>query len=136
MRKFGSDRMAGMMDKFRIEEDVPMEHKWFSKSIQKAQERVEQNHFEARKQILKYDNVLSQQRDMVYDLRDRAIEQESLREDMASDGGGCAHRQDGRNAARRRPAGVGRRGAADMDGAAVRRGASAGASHQPRDAAR
>ncbi len=82
MRKFGSDRMAGMMDKFRIEEDVPMEHKWFSKSIQKAQERVEQNHFEARKQILKYDNVLSQQRDMVYDLRDRAIEQESLREDM------------------------------------------------------
>lgn len=82
MRKFGSDRMAGMMDKLGMEEDIPIEHKWLSKSIQKAQERVEQNHFEARKQILKYDNVLSQQRDMVYDLRDRAIEQESLREDM------------------------------------------------------
>ena len=82
MRKFGSDRMAATMDRLGMEEDVPIEHKWLSRSIQKAQERVEQNHFEARKQILKYDNVLSQQRDMVYDLRDRAIEQESLREDM------------------------------------------------------
>ena len=82
MRKFGSDRMAGMMDRLGMEEDVPIEHKWLSRSIQKAQERVEQNHFEARKQILKYDNVLSQQRDWVYDLRDRVLEQEDLREDL------------------------------------------------------
>ena len=82
MRKFGSDRMMGAMDRLGMERDVPIEHKMLTRAIQKAQERVEQQHFEVRKQILKYDNVLSQQREMVYDLRDRVLGDESLRDDV------------------------------------------------------
>ncbi|MEO2006171.1 MAG: SEC-C metal-binding domain-containing protein, partial [Candidatus Poribacteria bacterium] len=82
MRKFGSDRMVGAMDRLGMESDVPIEHKMLTRAIQKAQERVEQQHFEMRKQILKYDNVLSQQREFVYDIRDRVLGEESLRDDV------------------------------------------------------
>ena len=82
MRKFGSDRMMGAMDRLGMESDVPIEHKMLTRAIQKAQERVEQQHFEIRKQILKYDNVLSQQRELVYDIRDRVLGNESLRDDV------------------------------------------------------
>ncbi|MAF11265.1 preprotein translocase subunit SecA [Candidatus Poribacteria bacterium] len=82
MRKFGSDRMMGAMDRLGMESDIPIEHKMLTRAILKAQERVEQQHFEIRKQILKYDNVLSQQRELVYDIRDRVLGDESLRDDV------------------------------------------------------
>ncbi|MDA1191512.1 MAG: preprotein translocase subunit SecA [Candidatus Poribacteria bacterium] len=82
MRKFMSDGVINMMDRLGMEEDVPIEHKMVTRAIEKAQERVEQNHFEGRKQILKYDMPLSKQREMVYDLRNRILDGDNLREDV------------------------------------------------------
>ena len=74
MRLFGSDRIAKVMDKMGAEEGEVITHPWITKSIQKAQERVERQNFEARKKLLEYDDVMNQQREVVYDLRLFALE--------------------------------------------------------------
>ena len=79
MRKFGSDRLSGMMDRVGMEEDIPIEHPWVSKAIEKAQSRVEERHFEIRKNVLKFDDVMNTQRQTVYDLRNSILEGENLR---------------------------------------------------------
>ena len=70
MRKFGSERLQGMMTRVGMDEDVPLEHPWVTKSIEKAQTRVEQMYFEIRKNLLKFDDVMDTQRDTIYTLRD------------------------------------------------------------------
>jgi preprotein translocase subunit SecA len=73
MRIFGSDRMIGMMEKLGMEDDVPIEHPWVSKSIANAQKRVEGFHFDSRKQLIEYDDVMNQQRNTIYSLRRKVL---------------------------------------------------------------
>ena len=73
MRKFGSERLQGLMTRVGMEEEVPLEHPWVTKSIEKAQTRVEQMHFEVRKNLLKFDDVMDSQRDTIYTLRDTVL---------------------------------------------------------------
>lgn len=69
MRLFGSDRIARVMETLGLPDDTPIEHGLISKSIERAQKKVEQHHFSIRKQILEYDNVMEKQRETVYQLR-------------------------------------------------------------------
>jgi preprotein translocase subunit SecA len=74
MRIFGSDRMKGMMERLGMEDGVPLEHPWLSKAVGNAQQKVEGRNFGIRKNLLEYDDVLSQQRDAVYGMRMSVIE--------------------------------------------------------------
>jgi len=69
MRIFGSDRIAGLMDKLGMEEGEPIENRMVSRAIENAQKRVEGHNFEIRKTLLDYDNVMNQQREVIYSLR-------------------------------------------------------------------
>lgn len=69
MRVFGGDRIKNLMGTFRIPEDQPLENRMISKQLESAQSRIEGFHFDARKQVLAYDNVLNQQRQVVYERR-------------------------------------------------------------------
>jgi len=69
MRLFGSDRIAGIMDKLGMEEGEAIENRMVTKAIENAQKRVEAHNFEIRKQLLDYDNVMNQQREVIYSLR-------------------------------------------------------------------
>ena len=73
MRKFGSERLQGLMTRVGMDEEIPLEHPWVTKSIEKAQTRVEQIHFEMRKNLLKFDDVMDSQRDTIYTLRDTVL---------------------------------------------------------------
>ena len=79
MRKFGSERLQGLMTRVGMDEDVPLEHPWVTKSIEKAQTRVEQMHFEIRKNLLKFDDVMDSQRDTIYTLRDTILSGDDLK---------------------------------------------------------
>jgi preprotein translocase subunit SecA len=74
MRLFGSERIANVMDKWGAEEGEVITHGLVTKSIERAQMRVETNNFEARKRLLDYDDVMNQQREVIYDLRLFALE--------------------------------------------------------------
>lgn len=74
MRLFGSERIANAMDKWGAEEGEVITHGLVTKSIERAQRRVEGNNFEARKRLLDYDDVMNQQREVIYDLRLFALE--------------------------------------------------------------
>ncbi len=69
MRLFGSDRLSGLMQRLGMEEGEPIENKMVSRAIESAQKRVEGHHFEIRKTLLDYDNVMNQQRTVIYTLR-------------------------------------------------------------------
>ena len=69
MRIFGSDRIKSLMETFGIAEDQPIEHRLVTKSIESAQEKIEGFHFDARKHILEFDDVMTKQREYVYRLR-------------------------------------------------------------------
>ena len=87
MRLFGSDNISGIMDKLGMEEDEPIEHKIVTRSIESAQKKVEARNFEIRKQVLEYDDVMIQQREVIYDQRRQILEKADLKEtvlDMAS----------------------------------------------------
>ena len=74
MRLFGSDRIAGWMDKGGAEEDEVISHPWVTGAISQAQKRVELQNFQSRKRLLEYDDVMNQQREVVYSLRLFALE--------------------------------------------------------------
>jgi preprotein translocase subunit SecA len=74
MRLFGSERIASVMDRFGAEEGEVITHGLVTRSIERAQKRVEMNNFEARKRLLDYDDVMNQQREVIYDLRLFALE--------------------------------------------------------------
>ena len=69
MRLFGSDRLSGLMQKLGMQEGEPSENNMVSRAIENAQKRVEGHHFEIRKTLLDYDNVMNQQRTVIYSLR-------------------------------------------------------------------
>jgi preprotein translocase subunit SecA len=78
MVRFNGERVAAMMNMLRLPEDVPIEAKMVSKAIQSAQTQMEQQNFEIRKNVLKYDEVLNKQRTVVYDERRRVLTGEDL----------------------------------------------------------
>lgn len=79
MRLFGSDNVSGIMERLGLEEDVPIEHTMISRAIENAQKKVEGRNFEIRKHILEYDDVLNQQREVIYRQRRQVLEGENLR---------------------------------------------------------
>ena len=74
MRLFGTERMAKVMDRMGAEEGEVITHRLVTKAIERAQKRVELQNFEARKRLLEYDDVMNQQREVIYDLRLFALE--------------------------------------------------------------
>ena len=78
MRRFGSDNIAGLMDKIGMDDDMPIENKMISKSIETAQKRVESRNFEIRKNVLEYDNVMNQQREVIYAQRRQVLMGENM----------------------------------------------------------
>ncbi len=78
MRLFGSDRIAGLMQKLGLEDGESIENAMVTRAVEGAQKRVEGHHFEIRKTLLDYDNVMSQQREVIYSLRRELIEAQSL----------------------------------------------------------
>lgn len=80
MKKFGTERVQGFMTRVGLEEDIPFEHSLVTKSIEKAQTRVEQMNFEIRKNILKFDDVMEAQRETIYTLRDSILSEENPKE--------------------------------------------------------
>jgi len=79
MRKFGSDKLSSTMEWLGMKEGVPIEHSWITKTIENAQKRVEGYLFEARKQVLKYDDVRNTQRSVIYEQRNMVLEGEDLK---------------------------------------------------------
>jgi preprotein translocase subunit SecA len=73
MRIFASDRIAKLMETFGVQENEPIEHPWLTKAIQGAQERVEGQNFDIRKNLLEYDDVMNQQRKTIYGMRKEVL---------------------------------------------------------------
>jgi len=74
MRLFGSERFMGMMDRLGMDDSIPIEHPLLSKAIESAQKRVEGRNFDIRKHVLEYDDVLNQQREVIYRQRREILE--------------------------------------------------------------
>jgi preprotein translocase subunit SecA len=73
LRIFGADRITGLMERLGMEEDVPIEHRWVTRSIENAQKKVEGRNFDSRKNVLEYDDVMNQQRKAIYGLRKQIL---------------------------------------------------------------
>ena len=84
MRLFGSERIAKMMDRMGLKEGEVIQHSMISKSIERAQKKVEENQFGVRKRLLEYDDVMNAQREVVYKRRYNALNGERLRVDLAN----------------------------------------------------
>jgi len=82
MRLFGSDRIASVMERMGIEEGEVIEHSLITKSVERAQKKVEENNFSIRKRLLEYDNVMNQQREIIYTRRNRALQGDRLKNEI------------------------------------------------------
>ncbi len=84
MRLFGSDRVAKMMDRMGLEDGEVIQHSMMTRSIERAQKKVEENNFGIRKRLLEYDDVMNAQREVVYKRRRHALQGERLKVDIAN----------------------------------------------------
>jgi len=84
MRLFGSERISGIMDKLGFEEGEMIEHSMISKSIERAQKKVEENNFGIRKRLLEYDDVMNSQREVIYSKRRHALMGERIGVDITN----------------------------------------------------
>ena len=82
LRIFGGDRITGAMEWIGMEEGEPIEHNWISKAIENAQAKVEGRNFDIRKQLLEYDDVMNQQREVIYQQRREALSGGNLRDSV------------------------------------------------------
>ncbi len=82
MRMFGGERAENLMRMFNIDAAIPLESKMLGRLVEQAQERVEGNNFDIRKHLLDYDDVLNDQRERIYEERDRVLVKEDLEEDV------------------------------------------------------
>lgn len=80
LRLFGSDKLKGFMEKLGLPEGEPLEHPWLTKAIEQAQKKVEAYHFEIRKHLLEYDDVMNKQRETIYSQRKEILKSLSIRE--------------------------------------------------------
>src|SRR5467141_290104 len=83
MRIFGSDKLDGMLTKLGLKEDEAIVHPWINKALEKAQQKVEARNFDARKNILKYDNVMNDQRKVIFDQRIDLMKDETVAETIS-----------------------------------------------------
>jgi len=83
LRLFGSDNISGILDKIGMNEGEPIEHKMLDSAIERAQKKVEDKNFEARKAVLKYDDVLNKQREVIYDQRRDLLTTEEIEEKIS-----------------------------------------------------
>jgi preprotein translocase subunit SecA len=79
MRLFGSDNISGIMDRLGLEEDQPIEHPLITRAIENAQRRVEARNFEIRRRLLRYDDILNEQRAVIYEQRQQILRDEDLK---------------------------------------------------------
>lgn len=84
MRLFGSDRIAKMMDRMGLKEGEVIQHSMISKSIERAQKKVEENNFGVRKRLLEYDDIMNAQREFIYKRRRHALDGQRLQIDIAN----------------------------------------------------
>lgn len=82
MRLFGSERIAGIMQKLGLEEGEVIKHSMITKSVERAQKKVEENNFAIRKRLLEYDNTMNSQREVIYDRRRHALYGERLKDEI------------------------------------------------------
>ncbi len=82
MRRFGGDNIAGIMDRVGMDDSTPIDMAIVSRSIETAQKRVEERHFDMRKHVLDYDDVMNQQREVIYAERRRALTEEDISESV------------------------------------------------------
>ena len=82
LRIFGGDRVAGLMNAFRVEEDMPIESKMLTRSLEGAQKKVETFYYDTRKQVFEYDEVMNNQRRAIYAERRRVLEGQDLKEQV------------------------------------------------------
>ncbi|MBA4495357.1 preprotein translocase subunit SecA [Paenactinomyces guangxiensis] len=80
MRRFGSENMESMMERLGLDEDQPIEGKMFTKAVANAQKKVEGNNFDARRWVLQYDDVLNQQRELIYKQRREVLTSDNLKD--------------------------------------------------------
>lgn len=80
LRLFGSDNIRKMMDRLGMEEDQPIDHSMLTGAMERAQRKVEGNNYDTRKHVLRYDDVMNKQREVIYAQRRQILEQENLRE--------------------------------------------------------
>jgi len=84
MRLFGSDRILPWLERAGFKDDEPIEHRWVTKSIEKAQKRVEMRNFEIRKHLLEYDEVMNNQRTRIYKIRDMVLFNNDVKSEVLS----------------------------------------------------
>ena len=82
LRIFGGDRVAGLMDAFNVDEDMPIESKLLTRSLENAQRKVETYYYDIRKQVFEYDEVMNNQRRAIYAERRRVLEGQDLKEQV------------------------------------------------------
>lgn len=80
MKRFGADNVLNMMDRLGFDEDSPIESKMITRAIESAQKRVEGNNFDVRKIVLQYDDVMNQQREIIYKQRREVLESENIKQ--------------------------------------------------------
>ena len=83
MRIFGSDKLDGMLQKLGLKEDEAIVHPWINKALEKAQQKVEARNFDIRKNILKFDNVMNDQRKVIFEQRIELMSDENVAETVA-----------------------------------------------------
>ena len=83
MRIFGSDKLDGMLTKLGLKEDEAIIHPWINKALEKAQQKVEARNFDIRKNLLKFDNVMNDQRKVIFDQRIELMQDETVAETVA-----------------------------------------------------
>ena len=84
MRLFGSERIMNMMEALKVDEDTPLDNKMLSGAIEQAQKTVESRNFQTRKSVLEYDDVMNQQREIIYGERRKVLDGADLREQIMS----------------------------------------------------
>jgi preprotein translocase subunit SecA len=82
MRLFGSERVMNMMETLKIDDDTPIDAKMLSGAIENAQKRVESRHFQSRKSVLEYDDVMNTQREIIYKQRRQVLDGEDMRDNI------------------------------------------------------
>ena len=82
MRLFGSDRISSVMERIGIKEGEVIQHPMISKSVERAQKKVEENNFAIRKRLLEYDNTMNSQREVIYSRREKALQGDRLKSEL------------------------------------------------------
>ncbi|GIP19124.1 protein translocase subunit SecA 1 [Paenibacillus montaniterrae] len=82
MRRFGAENIMAMMDRLGLDEDQPIESRMITKAVESAQKRVEGNNFDTRKIVLQYDDVMNQQREVIYKQRRDILESDNIRDEV------------------------------------------------------